>query len=359
MPVDNGTAPTIVTLPEYASFWGPQLDIPNIPATVLAAIINATWNEGNSKADNFALKIAEIQTKIDEVLNNPGSAHVTAGSVSIPSISEPVVDIPATQSAGDVISVFDTKRAEIVAELVSRLSSFYTTYFPDEANAYVAAENWLQAAIADPSGLPATVVAQIFGDDQARILSDKTRAQDAVVAQFAGRRFPLPPDVAASQVMQIEQRAQDELAESSRKVAMLSVEMHKFNVEKILGLRGMAMDSAIKYISALASGQDIASKVVGVGYDAQSKLISSVSSFYNARTQAAETMSKVAQYNNSTQLEAAMKNQMADLTLIEDKVKSLLSEAQAIAQMATSLFNNLHASVSLNGSQQAAMSTSL
>ena len=119
------------------------------------------------------------------------------------------------------------------------------------------------------------------------------------------------------------------------------------------------MDSAIKYISALASGQDIASKVVGVGYDAQSKLISSVSSFYNARTQAAETMSKVAQYNNSTQLEAAVKNQMADLTLIEDKVKSLLSEAQAIAQMATSLFNNLHASVSLNGSQQAAMSTSL
>ena len=359
MPIDSGTTPDIITLPEYASFWGPQLDIPNIPATVLAAIINATWKAGNSKADNFALKIAEIQTKIDEVLNNPGSAHVTAGAVAIPSIAEPVVDIPATQSAGDVISVFDTKRAEIIAELVQKFVDFRTTYFPDESNAYIAAEDWLQAAIADPSGLPATVVAQIFGDDQARILADKTRAQDAVIAQFAGRRFPLPPDVAASAVMQIEQKAQDELAESSRKIAMLSVEMQKFNVEKLLGLRGMAMDAAIKYISALASGQDIASKVIGVGYDAQSKLISAASSFYNARTQAAETMSKVAQYNNSAQLEADTKNQMADLTMIEDKVKALLSEAQAIAQMATSLFNNLHAGVNLNGSQQAAMSTSL
>ena len=233
MPVNNGPTPAIVTLPEYASFWGPELDIPNIPATVLAAIINATWNEGNSKADNFALKIAEIQTKIDEVLNNPGSAHVTAGSVSIPSISEPVVDIPTTQSAGDVITEFGTQRLAIVAELIQKFSDFRTTYFPDESNAYVAAENWLQDAIADPSGLPPAVVAQIFGDDQARILSDKTRAQDAVISQFAGRRFPLPPDVAASAVMQIEQKAQDELAESSRRVAMLSVEMQKFNVEKL------------------------------------------------------------------------------------------------------------------------------
>ena len=103
----------------------------------------------------------------------------------------------------------------------------------------------------------------------------------------------------------------------------------------------MAMDSA-KYISALASGQDIASKVIGVGYDAQSKLISSAATFYNARTQAAETMSKVAQYNNSTQLEADAKNQTADLQMVENKLRALLTDCEVIGRAMTALYNNLH-----------------
>ena len=306
---------------------------------VVKAVINAAWNQGITKQAQFEAKIGAAQTTF---LDTAAAPQVSAGSVSVPTITAPNVAIPTTQSASDVMTLFDSKYLAIMGELADRFTAFRTTYFPDETNAYTAAEDWLQAAIADPSGLPPAVVAQIFGDDQARILEDKSRAQDAVIAQFAGRRFPLLPDVAASITMQIEQKAQDELAESSRKVALLSVEMQKFNVEKLLGLRGMAMDSAIKYISALASGQDIASKVIGVGYDAQSKLISAASSFYNARTQAAETMSKVAQYNNSTQLEAAAKNQMADLQMVENKLKALLTECEVIGRAMTALYNNLH-----------------
>lgn len=334
----------------------PVYAVPSAAMTVLQDVINATWNEGLTSKAEFSAKITAAMADFLDTATTP---HVTAGTISGSSIAEPVVDIPATQSAGDVITVFDTKRGEIVAELIQKFADFRTSFFPDESNAYVAAENWLQAAIADPMGLPPAVRAALVGDDEARILGDKVRAQDAVVAQFAGRRFPLPPDVAASAVLQIEQKAQDELAESSRKLLMLSVDMQKFNVEKLLGLRGMAMDSAIKYISALASGQDIASKVVGVGYDAQSKLISAVSSFYGARIQAAETVNKVAQYNNSTALEAATKNQAADMQMVENKLKALLTEAQAIAQMCTSLFNNLHASVGLSTSGGSTVNTSL
>lgn len=325
--------------PLYTTPGGTTYLVPGPGTQAIEQIINATWAEAQANKAEFT---AKLTAAMNDFLDVTAAPHITAGSVSIPSIAEPAVDIPATQSAGDILVEFNTQRQAIIAELVQKFVDFRTTYFPDESNAYVAAENWLQAAIADPSGLPATVVAQIFGDDQARILSEKTRAQDAVVAQFAGRRFPLPPDVAASQVMQIEQKAQDELAESSRKVAMLSVEMQKFNVEKLIGLRGMAMDAATKYLAALASGQDVASKVVGIGYDAQSKLISSASAFYNARTQAAETMSKVAQYNNSIQLEAAAKNQQSDLTLIEDKLKALLTDIDSMSRAITSLYNNLH-----------------
>ena len=325
--------------PLYTTPGGTTYLVPGPGAEAIEQIINATWAEAQANKAEFATKLA---TALSGFLDTTNTPHITAGSVAIPAISEPAVSIPSAQSAGDVITEFGSQRLAIVAELIQKFSDFKVTYFPDEANAYIAAEDWLQAAIADPSGLPPAVVAQIFGDDQARILEDKSRAQDAVIAQFAGRRFPLLPDVAASITMQIEQKAQDELAESSRKVALLSVEMQKFNVEKLLGLRGMAMDSAIKYISALASGQDIASKVIGVGYDAQSKLISAASSFYNARTQAAETMSKVAQYNNSTQLEADAKNQMADLQMVENKLKALLTECEVIGRAMTALYNNLH-----------------
>ena len=51
-------------------------------------------------------------------------------------------------------------------------------------------------------------------------------------------------------------------------------------VDKMLALRQMAMTSAVAYIQALASGPDMASRLVGIGYDAQSKLISSASQFY-------------------------------------------------------------------------------
>ena len=325
--------------PLYTTPGGTTYLVPGPGAEAIEQIINATWAEAQANKAEFATKLA---TALSGFLDTTNTPHITAGSVAIPTISEPAVSIPSTQSAGDVITEFGSQRLAIVAELIQKFSDFKVAYFPDEANAYIAAEDWLQAAIADPSGLPPAVVAQIFGDDQARILEDKSRAQDAVIAQFAGRRFPLLPDVAASITMQIEQKAQDELAESSRKVALLSVEMQKFNVEKLLGLRGMAMDSAIKYISALASGQDIASKVIGVGYDAQSKLISAASSFYNARTQAAETMSKVAQYNNSTQLEAEAKNQIADMDMVKNKLNALLTDCEVIGRAMTALYNNLH-----------------
>lgn len=334
----------------------PVYVVPSGSMKVLQAVINATWNEAQGSQAAFTAKMTAAMSTFLDATTTP---HVSAGAVTGATITEPAVDIPATQAASDVIATFDAKRTEIVNDLVSKFSGFRTTYFPNEAAAYSTAEAWLQAAIADPSGLPPAVRASIFGDDAARILADKTRAQDAVIAQFAGRRFPLPPDAANSTILQLEQKAQDELAESSRKVAMLSVEMQKFNVEKLLNLRSIAMDAADKYIAALVSGQDIATKVIGVGYDAQSKLISSAAAFYGARVSAADTMNKVAQYNSTSTLDAATKNQMADLQMVENKLKAMLTDAQATAQMITALYNNLHASVGLSTTGGASLATSV
>jgi hypothetical protein len=106
------------------------------------------------------------------------------------------------------------------------------------------------------------------------------------------------------------------------------------------------MDAAVKYIGALASGPDMASRMVNIGYDAQSKLISAAAQFYNARISAAEVTSKIGQFNVGTEVDVAKANQASELKLIEDRLRALLAECQALAQMATSLFNNLQTGAS-------------
>lgn len=310
-----------------------------------AAVINAAWNQANAKYDTFETKIDAITDEAAGWLGTLSAPHVTAGTVATPVVVEPPVDIPASQSAGDVMVLFDTKYAELVAMLSDKFVSFRNTYFPNDTADYAAVESWIQGAVANPNGgLPVAVQQQITADDQARILSDTTRASDAVLQTFAARRFPLPPGAASSAVLQIQQKSQDAMAESSRKITMASVDMMKFAVEKSVGLRQMAMNDAIEYIKAIASAPEMASRLVGIGYDAQSKLISSVSQFISARTEVQKLISSVGEFNVTTGLEAATKNQASDLTLIEDRLKALLTECQALAQMATSLFNNLHAS---------------
>lgn len=317
-----------------------------IATRMAEAVINTTWNEANVMKADFTSKLNAAATGFLDVTNSP---HVTAGTVAIPSVTAPAVNIPSSVDTTQIMSTFDVKQQEQFNQLVNACAGFLTNNFPNEPTGYAAAQQWLIDALANPdSGLPLAIQQQIWGEDQARILSDKVRAQDAVVAQFAARRFPLPPAVSASAMLQIEQKTQDELAESSRKIAILSVEMQKFSVEKLLGLRGMALDASIKYIGALIAGPEVASRLVGIGYDAQSKLIGAAADFYRADTQAAEMSSKVAQYNNSVTLEAATKNQSADLAMIEDKLRALLTDCESVARMASSMYNNLHANAGLS-----------
>lgn len=311
-------------------------------------IINAAWDQANLKTTAFESKINSVETWLD----TPGLiADLTVTTSAVPTVTEPGVTIPATMSAGDAMSLFDTKYLELVALLSTKFTDFRGTYFPDESAAYTAAEDWLQGALANPNGgLPVAVAAQLLEDERSRILVDVARASDAVVSTFAARRFPLPPGAAAGAVLQIQQKGQDAIAESGRKLTGLSVEMMKFAVEKTLGLRQVAMSSAIEYIKALASGPEMASQVVGIGYDAQSKLISAAANFYGARTEAAKLTTQVEQFNVTTKLAADEKNQAADIELVEDRLRALLSESQSIAQMATSLFNNIHASAGVTAS---------
>lgn len=315
------------------------------------ATVNSTWEMGLDSRQKTIDDIAAIVADLQNTLNTPA---MTPASVVPATVVEPLVDIPSSVTAANIYAEFEAQYTELITLLDAKFTSFRASFFPTESATYALAENWLAAAIANPNvGLPPSVQAQIWGDDSARILADSNRAQDAIVAQFAGRRFPLPTDVASSAVLQIQQKTQDLQAESSRKIAVMSVEMQKWLVEKILGLREMAMKSVVDYVKTVAMGPEIASRLVPIGYDAQSKLISAVSAYYNARTGAAELSFKGAQQNATLSQESKVSNLKSEMATVEHWVKALLTEAQALAQMATSLFNNIHlqSSMAVNDSR--------
>lgn len=321
--------------------------VPNASMKVLEAIINTTWEEASADKTEFSAKIAALSAGGGLLNGVTAPTDITADVVTGASVTAPTITIADAQVA-DVYADFSTEYIALGTWLSGKFTDFRTTYFPDESAVYTVAEDWLQGAMANPSaGLPATVQSQLLADDQARVLAEASRAKDSVISTFAARRFPMPPGAAASAVLQIDQTAQDKMAESARKITAVSVDMMKFAVEKSLNLRQSAMASAIDYIKTLASAPEMSSHLVGIGYDAQSKMISSAAQYYGAQVNAAEMVNKVAQMNAANKLEAAAKNQMVDMSMVDAKLKALLAEAQSIAQMATAMFNNLHASVSM------------
>ena len=236
--------------------------------------------------------------------------------------------------------MFDTKYGELVTLLSDKFVAFRTAYFPDEQNAYVAAEDWLQTAIADPTGLPASVRAALVNADKDIATAEATRAIEGGHARrFAARRFPMPPGAAAGATLQIQQKAQDIVAGVEPQDAAA--------VHRAAALRRRRRWSApdrhgrgrSKYITALASGPNIASGLANVGYDAQSKLISAASSFYGARSEAAKVVSQTNQFNATATQDAASK-EPAVRTHHHRTSSGASGRGRCARQMATSLFNN-------------------
>lgn len=302
--------------------------------------INECWSIAKQATNAFDDIITGTVSRID---TQAAGDTLVVDQANETAVVEPVVTIPTSVDPTAVMSLFDTKYTELVALLVDKFTTFQNTYFPNESTNYTVAETWITNAMNNPDhGIPAAVAAQMLTDVKSRAYADAAVQSDAVLATFAARRFPLPPGAAASAVLQINQKAQDAISESSRALMMKYIENMRFAVDKTLSMRNEAMGSAVAYINALASGPAVASGLVNVGYDAQSKLISAASSYYNARTDASRLVKQAEQFNVDRKFAKDEKNVANDFASMQENVKLLLTEAQALAQIATSLFNNLH-----------------
>lgn len=310
------------------------------------AVLNDAWTTAKTATNAFDDIVTGAVARNDYFAN---ANNLVVGTANETPVAEPVVDIPSSVTPGEVMTLFDQKYLELVALLVEKFATFQSTYFPNDAATYAQAESWITGAMSNPDqAIPAAVAAQMLTDVKTRVYAEASVANDTVLATFATRGYPLPPGSAASAVLQITQKAQNEVAESGRKLMIEYVSQMKFAVEHALMMRKDAMGAAISYINALASGPSMASGLINNAYDAQSKLISSAASFYNARTGASQLLKQAEQFNVDRKYTKDERNVSNDMVVLQENIKILVTEAQALAQIATALFNNANVSASVS-----------
>ncbi|OHD21344.1 MAG: hypothetical protein A2Y38_16545 [Spirochaetes bacterium GWB1_59_5] len=177
-----------------------------------------------------------------------------------------------------------------------------------------------------------------------------------MVAFWSSKLFPLPPGVAASQVMQIQQKTQDELAKSSREVAIeawkAELELIKVAVGEAEKMRTLAVGAAGDYIKTMGSSQNTSYQLTMGQSQAQNGLIQAAAAYANATTNAQDTMFKSRLAQSSFAQEAGKVN--ATLT-VQNKAKVAdvaVSNADFASRQAAAMLNNLHTSVGVQGAEK-------
>ena len=322
----------------------------SVSADLSQQIINQAWTEAHSL-------LSDLDNRLDHA-ETAASGSVSVGTVlttPIASIAEPLIAIP-TEAEGPDLTVFNQYNTQIMGNLVTLFSNFLTTYFPMEAGTLSAAETKLQSLLsAGGSGVNAGVEAQIWQRDRDRILTEMNRAVDEAAAVWAGRRFPLPPGALQHQTLQLQQKAQDELAKSSREIAIktyeVEIDMLKFAISEAIKLQQVAINAAGDYIKAIASSQQTSYQMAMGKSQAQNGLISAVASFLTARANAKDIVFRSNLAANAESNKANIEEARIMGNLIGDKAKVAVAAGEAVGRAAAAMLNNLHTSIGVQGKE--------
>lgn len=380
--------------------------------SIIQQIIDRCWAKGESAYAEFhsrAVNTASLSHNItEESAVEKTATEKTADVISytpefnVPTISaEQITEPNFTGSANMSALVVDATQAldAVFNNLAARVQTFKNTYFPNDESVFNSAVSWLEAALQSNNGLPAGVANALMADEQARIYDDADRATADVMATFARLRMPLPPGAAADAAVQIQQKAQQGVAEASRKLTMISIDQFRFLVSEVLKLREEAMAKTLDYIKAIASGPD-PTHVLNTGYDFEAKMVSANASYLQARAAAAEVAVRAQTAYASTYADLQGKAMSIDADLLGrklaadtdlkgrfiaadadlkgrfigadadlkgrymaamqgiygDQIRALIADAQTTGQIAAACFNNLHAGASVSDSASSSRS---
>lgn len=338
-----GTLPTATVTP------GTFLEGAAYTMDMAARLVNATYDLSVSAQATYDAKMSALTNAVTGFLVTHSAANVTAGAISVSAPTEPSMTISDTSTAL-VTGNIATQSAAIISESVAKFTSFLATYFPDNSTTYGQAEAYLQAAIANTTSgaVPLAIKTAILEDSRAQVLDEANRAEADLYEAQSARRHRFPSGAAAGQARRIAQAALDQVAASSRAIAIKDFELsHQTALEAVrmaIASRAQAIGAAQQYIAGVvAQGWSSGIQGAGTAHSAEVAKLQAAYQAYSARVGEADRKLKEAQADKSLTFEAAKTNQGKDLTELEYQLKAFLADAQLTAQQLLAMLNNLRA----------------
>jgi hypothetical protein len=278
-------------------------------------------------------------------------AAITAQNVRAPSVREPSVSIPSRTSGFDS-AVFNSMYGKIINDLSDKFAGFFTKFFPIRETLMPEVEAWLERAVKNGgTGINPAIERAIWQRDRDRIQSEAGSATEAAMNVFAARGFPLPPGALNGTVIAIQRKQSADLAAVSRDAAIKAFETEienvRFAVSQAIEYRTRAIAAAGDYIKALAVAPNIASGLSTQSADAQARLISAASSFYNARINAADQRVRSELANAENNLKAQINTAQIEADYSRQRVQAAVSAAESAGQQAAAALNGLNATSQL------------
>lgn len=315
-------------------------------------IINQAWTKAES-----------IDAQLQERMDAAQTATSWSGGELVPQVVDPIASIPAPEvdipleAQGPDMTLFNQYNDNIIDKLVDLFSNFIADNYPTSMSMYAEAESWVKNQLQNGgSGINAAIEAQLHERERSRALADAQRAENEITESWAAKRFPMPPGALAYQILQVQQKAQDEIAKSSREVAIKSweaeLDMIKLAVVEAEKMRSAAVGAAGDYIKTMASSQNTSYQLTMGKSQAQNGLIAAAASWYNAETNAKDTIFK----SNLAKASLTQDAGKVNATLkVQNKAKVAdvaVANAEFVARQAQAMLNNLHTSVGVQGQQR-------
>lgn len=298
------------------------------------------------------LKAAQAEAYSGQAyLSATGTTNIKAGKIGEERVREPNVYIPSRASGLDT-TVFNSMYNQIINDLADKYADWLTRYFPFNAQLMQAAEDWLTKAIRDGgTGINATVEARIWQRDRDRISTEAASAMDEATATWASKGYPLPPGAANASLQEIQRKRSADVAAVSRDAAIKAfeteVENIKFAITTAIDYRTKVLNAAGDYIRALAVAPNIASSLATQSADAQARLISAASGYYNSRINAAELAQKRNIFNADMDMKAILESQDNAIKLVGLRVQAATAAAESLGKQAAAALNAVNATSEL------------
>lgn len=327
----------------------PTYSGPSVSAAFVAGVFNDAWSIATSRA-NAAMDMS--QDAVDRA-TNPAlmPAAPTVVSPIVPTV--PTIDTPL--SSAEATALFMENADRISLELTDGFTSFLEDNFGDFPE-FSAAQEWLHRALTTGgTGLPTVVEAQIYERERSRLLQEASRAEEELTAGWAAKRYPTPPGALRYQKARLGAEANARLAAAARDVAIQQanhlIENARFAVSAAINLRTSAISAAGEYMRALAMGPQLGITLATSLVDAQAKIASTMSSFYQAQVTAAEIPLRVSTTNAELAIRTSEANQRSSIEAMRQRVDATMAAAQSLGTQAAAALNALHAQAGISASE--------